>query len=171
MFSSNSNPKKPGDDKRPGSEATLSIIASGNVIDGNVYSEGDIRVEGKVLGKLVCKSKLVVGHQGYVKGVIDSSNATIAGQVDGTIMVRDVLQIQETGRIYGDIITEKLIMLAGGVFTGSCKMGKEAVEILKASPQPAFPTESRLGQAPPINLNKATADAPNGAEAARAAKA
>ncbi len=156
-------PKKNGQDStRTGSENMLSIIAQGNTLEGNVYSDGDIRIEGRVLGKLVCRSKLVIGANGYVKGNIDAANATIAGQVDGTIMVREVLQVQETGRIYGDIITEKLIMNAGGVFTGSCKMGKEAREVLSSAPQPTAPLPEKVGAATPrqplpSNLNKISA--------------
>ena len=150
MFSSSSPAKKnPADDKRgvaAGLENTLSIIALGTVIDGNVFADGDIRVEGKILGTLSCKSRVVVGTQGRVEGNVDAINATIAGHVHGTVLVRDMLQLAETGKIFGDIVTNKITIQPGGEFTGSCKMGTEASELLKRTPQPA------LGAAKPVNL-------------------
>jgi cytoskeletal protein CcmA (bactofilin family) len=123
-------------EERRMSEPALSIIAAGVTIVGDIVSEGDIRVEGAVLGRLVCKSKLVVGTSGRVKGTIDTQNATIAGEVMGNIIVRDVLQIQETGKLIGDITTQKLVVQQGAVFSGNCKMGVDAQEILKRTPIP-----------------------------------
>lgn len=151
MFSSNAKTSKPGS-SRPGDtrtaslENTLSVIAIGTTIDGNVYSEGDLRVEGRIIGTLSCKSRVVVGTQGKVEGNVDAYNATIAGTVQGTVFVRDMLQLQETGKIFGDIVTGKITIQPGGEFSGSCKMGTEAGELLKRTPQPA------LGSGKPVNL-------------------
>ena len=139
MFSSRSTkPNGTEPAKKPG-EPHLSLIAPGTVIDGHLHSEGDIRVEGRVIGTLHCRARLVVGPQGRIDGTVDTLNATIAGQVHGTVLVREVLQVQETGQIVGDIVTEKLVIQAGGVFTGNCKMGSEASEILKRTPRPVLP--------------------------------
>jgi cytoskeletal protein CcmA (bactofilin family) len=127
--------KKQTEEKRM-SEPALSIIAAGTTIVGDIVSEGDIRVEGFILGRLVCKSKLVVGTGGRVKGTVDTLNATVAGEVTGNVIVREVLQVQETGKLIGDITTQKLVVQQGAVFSGNCKMGVDAQEILKRTPIP-----------------------------------
>jgi len=138
MFTSKTTKPNGHEPKRAG-EPSLSLIAPGTVIDGHLHSEGDIRIEGRVIGTLHCRARLVIGPQGRVDGTIDTLNATIAGQVHGTLLVRELLQVQETGNIVGLIVTEKLVIAAGGVFTGNCKMGVEASEILKRTPRPAVP--------------------------------
>ena len=149
MFSSKPA-KANGAEPKRGGEPTLSLVAPGTVIDGHLHSEGDIRVEGRVIGTLHCRARVVIGPQGRVDGTIDTLNATIAGQVHGTLLVREVLQVQETGHIAGDIVTEKLVIQAGGVFTGNCKMGAEASEILKRTPRPAVPGTSAEREKPKV---------------------
>lgn len=118
------------------SEPSLSIVAKGTTMVGDVVSDGDIRVEGHIYGRLICKSKLVVGTNGKIEGIVDTKNATVAGEIKGTIVVREVLQLQETAKLFGDVCTAKLMVQQGAVFTGNCKMGIEATELLKRTPIP-----------------------------------
>lgn len=104
----------------------LNTIARGTVLEGKIITKGDIRVEGKVVGTITCDAKLVIGDHGVVEGIIDARNAYIAGEVRGTVVVRELLQLQERGRIEGDIYTQKLSVQVGATFTGNCRMGKEA---------------------------------------------
>lgn len=126
IFNQKPTPDKPGTTP----EANLSLIAQGMQVVGDVYAEGIMRVEGRIQGTVICKSRLVIGANGRVEGNIDAQNATIEGEVKGHVVVRDLLEIQAKGRIYGDVVCEKFTMQAGGLFTGTCKMGPEAREIL-----------------------------------------
>lgn len=123
-----------GVEEKKGVESALSIIANGTTIIGDVVSDGDIRIEGKIIGQLLCKSKVVVGPKGRIEGNIDTVNATIAGEVYGKILVRDLLQLQETARIYGDVCTQKIAISQGAVFNGNSKTGPEAQEQIKQTP-------------------------------------
>jgi cytoskeletal protein CcmA (bactofilin family) len=104
----------------------LNTIARGTVLEGKIVTKGDMRVEGKVIGIITCDAKLVIGEHGVVEGQIDARNAYIAGEVRGTVVVRELLQLQERGKILGDIYTQKLSVAVGATFTGNCRMGKEA---------------------------------------------
>lgn len=120
-------------DEKTETGSVLSIIAPGLVLNGDLQSEGDIRVEGKIIGNLICKSRVVIGPQGIIEGTVDSVNATVAGTIVGTLTVRDTLQLLETAKIQGDIVTDKMVVQAGALFTGKCAMGKEAKELLSKS--------------------------------------
>ena len=117
-------------------EFVLSTIANGTTIVGDIVSDGDIRVEGRIIGKLVCKSRLVIGKKGVIEGNIDVSNATIEGQIHGTVVVRDLLHVKSTGLIRGDVCTGRIIVDDGGEYTGNSKTGKNAREALKSIPIP-----------------------------------
>lgn len=104
----------------------LNTISHGTVLEGKISTKGDIRVEGKVIGTISCDAKLVIGEKGSVEGYVDARNAYIAGEVKGEVVVRELLQLQETGRIEGDIYTQKLSVQVGATFTGNCRMGEEA---------------------------------------------
>ncbi|MEM6345794.1 MAG: polymer-forming cytoskeletal protein [Bacteroidota bacterium] len=118
-------------------EGRRNIISEGTVVVGNINAEGDLRVEGKVIGTLVCNSKLVVSGTGYIEGNVDSRVATVEGEIKGNVVTRELLTIDKTGKIFGDIFTQKLVVQMGAVFTGSSKMAEAAKDVLTQTPQRA----------------------------------
>lgn len=130
----------------------LNTIARGTVLEGKITTKGDIRVEGKVIGTITCDAKLVIGEHGSVEGVVDSRNAFIAGEVKGEVVVRELLQLQEKGRIEGDIYTQKLSVQVGATFTGNCRMGEDAKKILSDS-TPRVTEENRQSKKKTIFAN------------------
>lgn len=124
------------------------IISAGTVVVGNINAEGDLRVEGQVIGTLVCNSKLVVSESGYIEGSVDSRNATIEGEIKGNVVTRELLQIEKTGKIFGDIFTQKLIVNMGAIFTGTSKMSDAAKDVLTKTPQRAKDLLAKSGNQP-----------------------
>jgi cytoskeletal protein CcmA (bactofilin family) len=99
------------------------IIGKGTTLEGNVTTSGNIRIEGKLIGAITSKAKLVLGNTAWVKGNIIAQNAEIAGEVQGTIEVGGLLILKHTAIVQGDIITSKLVFEEGAKFNGKCKMG------------------------------------------------
>ncbi len=116
---------------------SLNTISKGTVLVGDINAEGDLRIEGKVIGTLVCNSKLIVSSTGYVEGHVDARNATVEGEIKGNVVTRELLQIDKTGKISGDIFTQKLVVQMGAIFTGSSKMADAAKDVLAKTPQRA----------------------------------
>ena len=138
MFGSKNNGSSTNSDaKTKNTEMGLNTIAKGTVLVGNINAEGDLRVDGRVIGTLVCNSKLVVSATGYIEGNVDTRNASIEGEIKGNVVTRDLLQIDKTGKIFGDIFTSKLVVKMGAIFTGNCKMGEAAKDMLATTPQKA----------------------------------
>ena len=105
------------------------IIGKGTVLDGSLETYGNIRVEGKVVGNVKTKSKVALGQASRVEGSILAQNAEVAGEVQGTLEVTDLLLLKPTAVVHGDIVTNKLIVESGAAFNGSCKMGVTVKEI------------------------------------------
>lgn len=105
------------------------IIGKGTVLVGNIETYGNLRVEGKVRGNIVTKSKVVLGQSSIVEGDILAQNAEVEGELKGSIEITDVLILKPTANIQGDIKTNKLIVESGAKFNGSCKMGGPVQEI------------------------------------------
>lgn len=108
----------------------LNIIGSGTLFKGNIESTGDIRIDGAINGTLKTKGKLVIGQIGKANGEINCKNAEISGTVEGKLDVEDLLTLKSTAKIYGDIITSKLAIEPGAIFTGNCNMGGEKEPVL-----------------------------------------
>jgi cytoskeletal protein CcmA (bactofilin family) len=92
-------------------------------IDGNVEPPGNLRIAGTVKGNIRARSKVVLGTSGEVQGKVFAQTADIEGTIKGTVQVEGMLTLKSTANIKGDINTGKLVMEAGAVFDGKCKMG------------------------------------------------
>jgi cytoskeletal protein CcmA (bactofilin family) len=100
----------------------INIIGIGTKITGDVNSNGDIRVDGSLSGKLITKGKVVIGETGKVKGEINCKNSDVEGSIEGKITVSQLLSLKAKARIHGDIIATKLAIEPGCQFTGNCDM-------------------------------------------------
>jgi len=114
------------------------IIGKGTMVEGNLETYGNIRVEGQIIGNIKTKSKVALGQSSRVEGNILAQNAEVAGEVSGTVEVTELLLLKSTAVISGDIITNKLIVESGATFNGGCKMGVTIKEIkISVNGQPA----------------------------------
>ncbi len=104
------------------------IIGDGSVLKGNLKTSGNIRLEGKVIGDILSKSKVACGETSIVDGNVVAENAEIAGKVTGKVTVSELLILKSTASIHGDISTDNLIIESGANFNGACSMGKEEPE-------------------------------------------
>ena len=98
-------------------------ILLGTEMVGDIKTDGDIRIDGKVKGTIDATGKLVVGEKGVVEGEVKCTNATISGLIKGTLQVENLLTMHTSAKVKGDILTGKLSVEPGAEFTGTCSMG------------------------------------------------
>lgn len=108
---------------------STNTIGKGTVLEGNIETYGNIRIEGKVIGNIKSKSKIALGNSSQVEGNIIAQNADLEGEVKGKIEISEMLILKATAVVHGDIITGKLVVEPGAVFNGTCKMGSAVREI------------------------------------------
>jgi cytoskeletal protein CcmA (bactofilin family) len=106
-----------------------SIIGAGTVITGNIESNGDIRIDGNVLGDVTAKAKILVGPEGVIEGNIFGEQADVLGKVMGVIKVNDLLHLRGKATVKGDIYAGKLQIEPSVTFNGQCHMGANVVAL------------------------------------------
>lgn len=106
----------------------LNTLVEGTVVEGQVTAKSDIRIDGMIRGNLNCDGKVIIGATGFIEGQINCANAVIQGKFEGTLNVKELLNVRESAKITGEVTTGKLIVEAGAVFNVTCKMGKQATE-------------------------------------------
>lgn len=104
---------------------TINLISNGTEITGDVRSQGDIRIDGTMIGNLSTKGKVVIGNTGKVKGEVICKNSEVSGEIEGKINVSQLLTLKISSRINGDIVTNKLSIEPGARFTGNCNMSDD----------------------------------------------
>jgi cytoskeletal protein CcmA (bactofilin family) len=112
------NKEKPNE-KQSGS-ATL--ISAGTIVNGDLVSDNDLRIDGTINGNVSSSAKIIVGPNGYVEGNIEGQQADITGKVSGNISVKELLQLRGDCQVQGNISAEKLQVEPSAVFNGQCNM-------------------------------------------------
>jgi cytoskeletal protein CcmA (bactofilin family) len=102
---------------------SVNLIGAGTVIEGDITTNGDMRIDGALTGSINVKGKLVIGASGSVEGEIICQNADISGTLKGKIGVAELLSLKASAKLTGDIITNKIAVEPGATFSGSCSMG------------------------------------------------
>ncbi|MBN1107313.1 MAG: polymer-forming cytoskeletal protein [Bacteroidales bacterium] len=102
----------------------INLINTGTEITGDVKSTGDIRIDGTLTGNLNTKGKIVIGPSGRINGEVTCKNSEVSGTVEGKLIVNQLLILKASSKISGDIVTSKLSIEPGAVFSGNCKMSE-----------------------------------------------
>ncbi|SDW17178.1 protein CcmA, bactofilin family [Lutibacter oricola] len=106
------------------------IIGKNTAIVGDINSEGDFRIDGKVDGTINTTGRVVIGKSGSVSGKVSCNNAEIEGVFSGELTVNSLLTLKSTAKISGDIVISKLSVEPGAEFNATCAM-KGTVKELK----------------------------------------
>mgnify|MGYP001359650432 CR=1 FL=1 len=104
--------------------SSFNLIACGTEIKGDIHTTGDLRIDGSITGNVTCTAKLVIGETGAVKGNIDCHSGEISGGVEGQIVSKEVLQLNQSASIQGDIEAMRFIVEDGASIRGRCTTSK-----------------------------------------------
>lgn len=113
--------------------SSVNLIGNGTKIVGDITSAGDVRIDGTLTGNISISGKFVLGPNGSVEGNITSAHADLSGEIKGTVTVSETLSLKSTAKINGDIITSKLMIEPGALFTGTCNMGAKVKNMVQNS--------------------------------------
>jgi len=106
---------------------SASLIGAGTTMKGDITSNGDLRIDGTLVGNIHCSAKVIIGANGNVQGDINGQTADILGKVTGTIKVKDLLQIKGGSTVNGNIEAAKLQIEPAANFNGECHMTAPAL--------------------------------------------
>ncbi len=115
--------------KKSKPEVIDTIIGSRVEIQGKIFSEASLRIDGKVFGDIETKQGVIVGKTGYVEGNIKCQKLTIVGRIKGNVISHESVEILSSGRLEGDLKHGgKFIVEEGGVFLGKVEILEEKTE-------------------------------------------
>lgn len=109
---------------------TLNTFAQDTKLTGNIESKGDLRIDGSLEGSINCLGRVVIGPEARITGTISCSNAEIFGNVEGDVIVTDLLSLKSSSVISGNLTMSKLSVEPGALFNGQCSMTSAEVDKL-----------------------------------------
>jgi cytoskeletal protein CcmA (bactofilin family) len=119
----------PGDGRRGGGldgTPTQSFIDASLTIVGDLHSDGDVRIDGRICGNVRC-AQLIVGRHAAVTGAVIAEQAVVRGRVTGTIRSPMVI-IQDTAHVESEITYGLLAIDDGAYFEGAARRRENAME-------------------------------------------
>lgn len=95
-----------------------SIISENTKVNGDIFSDGIIHVDGNVEGDISC-DELVIGVKGCVSGAITANNLQLYGALKGKALV-DKLFIAKSAKLVGDASHNTIAIEPGAYIDGHC---------------------------------------------------
>jgi len=125
---------------RPSAPAsrTLACLGSTIVVKGEISSDEDLQIDGKVEGPILLRgNRLTVGRTAQLNSEITAREVIVYGNASGNLRARDRVEIKKDGQVIGDITTTRISIEDGAYFKGhieieraqsSAQASKEAEE-------------------------------------------
>jgi cytoskeletal protein CcmA (bactofilin family) len=95
------------------------VICEDLIVDGSLYSDGEIQVEGQVNGD-VRGQVVTVGDRAAVQGDLEADTVRISGIVKGEVTANSVF-LAKSAKVIGDIVHQTLCIEAGAYLEGNCR--------------------------------------------------
>lgn len=108
------------------SKAAPSILSQDMHVVGQIFSTGDIQIEGRLDGDLRSHA-VTVGEQAQITGEVAGETVTVFGKVEGTIRGKQVY-LCATCEVEGDVINEALAIETGAKLNGAVKRDKDPLK-------------------------------------------
>ena len=116
------------------------IIGPNAHFRGDIQSDGGVRVEGILEGNIDITGNLVIGEGAKIIAEISANNISISGAVKGNISGNRV-EILETGRVWGDLTINSLLLNEGAYLRGQTTMHGDIEPPMIEPPKPARAAE------------------------------
>ncbi len=100
------------------------IIGQSVKVEGEFNADGNVIIEGQVVGKIKTKKDLKAGDSSVIKADIEADNAWIAGEVTGKLTIKNHLELTASAKINGDINTQLLTTETGAKINGNLQMNE-----------------------------------------------
>jgi cytoskeletal protein CcmA (bactofilin family) len=92
-------------------------------LEGKLTYEGHVHVDGRAEGELHVSGNIEVASGAKVKALLEASNVTIKGDVEGALNARDKLVLGKNAKLSGDIQVRRLQIEDGASLNGHVRMG------------------------------------------------
>lgn len=89
-------------------------------IKGDLHFKGTFRVDGRFKGKIDSGSILIIGDSGKVEADVKIGHIIINGEIKGNITASEKVEVNSNGRVYGTIVSPKLVVEEGAYLEANC---------------------------------------------------
>jgi cytoskeletal protein CcmA (bactofilin family) len=96
----------------------FSVLDSHISLNGDLETDGALRIDGRVEGSITRADLVVIGQGASVVGDVTAREVIVGGAVTGNIFAAQRTELQSTGIVAGDIRSAAILVHEGGVVQG-----------------------------------------------------
>lgn len=111
-------------EKKKHVEDTKAFLGKGAEFIGKLIFKGNVRIDGDFQGEIYGQGSVDVGQGALVKANMVVHSVYVGGEVQGSIEVKEKINIHSTGKLFGDVRTPIFIMEEGALFDGRSHMSE-----------------------------------------------
>ncbi len=101
------------------------VLANDISFSGTIRFAKPFMIKGNVSGSIEATSDLVIDEGARVAANIAAKRVLVRGTVIGNINSQGLVFVAATGAVEGDIVSTKVVLEPGSLFTGRCTMVTE----------------------------------------------
>ncbi len=111
------------------------IIGPNAYIRGDIQSDGGVRVDGVFEGSIDITGNLIIGEGAKIVADVKANNVSISGAIKGNVN-GNMVEILETGRVWGDLTINSLLLNEGAYLRGQTTMHGDIEPPMIEPPRP-----------------------------------
>ena len=131
------------------------ILGKDAVVKGELTSDADMLIEGRVEGQINGGKEVIIGESGDVEAQVRAQVVTVRGKVTGDCEASKKIEITATGTVFGNISARAIVVEEGATFRGASKMTSPV-----SPPAPAGPNSATKS---PATAERRSTTTPSGA--------
>ncbi len=137
MFNNKANTVDGEDTPKP--VRNPSVVGTDMRIIGEVISDGEVRIEGRLEGDINCKS-VTIAEDAEVRGNVDAEELILHGALIGSVRAK-VVRLIASSLMMGDVAHEVLMVEPGAKIEGRCRPARyrEDVKVPRPTVKPEGP--------------------------------
>jgi len=109
-----------------GSTGPTASIGPSIRINGDIAGNENLVIHGQVAGSIsLPNNMLTIGKQGSVDADVSAKNVEIEGKVSGTVQAAEIVKVNPSGQVKGDIAAPRVVLEDGCQFRGGIDMQEQ----------------------------------------------
>ena len=106
----------------------MTTIGQSLTIQGEISSDEDLIIEGRVGGQILMKNgTLTIGKQARVEADVRGARVQVLGSIQGNIAATERIELAPTAAVAGDLSADRIVVTEGATFNGRIDMDKRTI--------------------------------------------
>jgi cytoskeletal protein CcmA (bactofilin family) len=117
--------------KKP--DKDIQMLGPQVALEGTLVFEGTLYMNGHIKGTIESREgTIIVGESAVIHADVFVRNATINGEIKGSVRAKDRIELHPPARVFGDINAPDVLIEAGVIFEGKCTIKPKTDTVGKA---------------------------------------